>query len=94
MRNVDKRSCSLTSDQASCCNLLFVDNFCSLDAASKIARAGARNFWGCDGYLPEFPQTCPKSFLCDFCLQIFSHKDHQVHFLALFVFLQTYGAVF
>ena len=71
-----------------------MDNFCSLDAPSKTARAGARNFWGCDGYLPEFPQTCPKSFLCDFCLQIFSHKDHQVHFLALFVFLQTYGAVF
>jgi len=28
-------------------------------------------------FLPEFPQTCPKSFLCDFCLQTFSHKDHK-----------------
>jgi len=32
------------------------------------------NFWGCEGFLPE-------KFLCDFCLQFFSHKDHENLFI-------------
>jgi len=31
--------------------------------------------------LPESPQTCPKSLLCSFCQQIFSHKDYEDLFL-------------
>jgi len=31
--------------------------------------------------MPEFPQTCPKCFLFDFCLQIFSHKNHEDRFM-------------
>jgi len=34
------------------------------------------NFWGCEGFLPEFSQTCQKNF-GRLCLQIFSLKDHQ-----------------
>ena len=34
------------------------------------------NFWGFEGFLPEFSQTCPKSFE-RLCLQIFSLKDHE-----------------
>ena len=30
--------------------------------------------------LPELPQTCPKSLLCKFCPQIFSHKDMKTSF--------------
>ena len=40
-------------------------------------RSSSRQFWGCDGFLPEIPQTCPKRFLCNFYLQIFSRKDHE-----------------
>jgi len=30
-----------------------------------------------EGFLPEFPQTSTKSFLCNFYLQMLSHKDHE-----------------
>jgi len=35
---------------------------------------GAGNFWGCDGFLPEFPLTCQKKFWA-LLVRIFSHKD-------------------
>jgi len=38
------------------------------------------NFW-VRRILPEFPRSCPKSFLYNFYLQIFSHKDHEDLFL-------------
>jgi len=41
---------------------------------------GASKFLDCAVFLSEFPQTCPK-VLCNFCLQIFSHKDHEDLFL-------------
>jgi len=34
---------------------------------------GASKFLG----VPEFPQTYPKRFLSDFCLQIVHHKNHE-----------------
>jgi len=37
---------------------------------------GASKFLGCEGFLPKFSQTCPKSFGRLF-LQIFSPKDHE-----------------
>jgi len=57
------------------------------------------HFGGCD-FLPACPQSCPKSHLCNFCLQFFSHKDHQDLFWCdlqnrpSYVFLQTLGAIF
>jgi len=72
-----------------------------------IISVGASTFWGCDflpeGFLPAFPQTCPKSYLCNFYLQLFSHKDHEDIFWcdlrkrSSCVFLQTLatlGAIF
>jgi len=44
-------------------------------------RCSSRQIFGVRRILPEFPQTCPKSFLCNFCLQIFSHKNHEDLFL-------------
>jgi len=37
---------------------------------------GAGKFWGCEGFLPDFSQTCLKSF-GRLCLQMFSLKDHE-----------------
>ena len=37
---------------------------------------GVGKFLGCEGFLPEFSQTCPKRF-GRLCLQIFSLKDHE-----------------
>jgi len=34
------------------------------------------HFCGYEGFLPNFPKTCPK-ILYDFCQQIFSCKDHE-----------------
>jgi len=51
-----------------------------------IIGVGAGKFVACEGF-------CLKSFLCNFCLQIFSHKDHEDLFLVkppkkgLYVFL-------
>jgi len=42
-----------------------------------ITGVGAGKFWECEGFLPEFPQTCPKNFLGNFCPLIFSHNDHE-----------------
>jgi len=33
-------------------------------------------FWGYEGFCPNSPNL-PGKFLCDFCLQIFSHRDHE-----------------
>jgi len=43
---------------------------------------GEANFWGCEGCLPEFYQTCTKSFVGP-SLQNFSTKirDHEDLFL-------------
>ena len=53
--------------------------------------------WG-EGFLPEVPQTCPKRFLCDFSLQVFSHEHHEDDFFGVtkraYAFLQTLGAMF
>jgi len=56
---------------------------------------GASKFWGCEGFLLEFPQTCPK-VIVQLHLQIFSHKDHEDLFLvwppkkrSSFVFLKN-----
>jgi len=38
-------------------------------------RCRSRQIFGVRRILPEFRQTCAKSFLCNFCLQIFFHKD-------------------
>jgi len=38
--------------------------------------------WG-EGFLPEVPQTCPKRFLCDFSLQVFSHEHHEDDFFGV-----------
>jgi len=38
---------------------------------------GAGKLCGCKEFLPEFSQTCPKRSLCEFCLQLFSHKDQE-----------------
>ena len=35
---------------------------------------GAGKFWGCEGFLPEFPQTCPKKIWATFCANIFSQQ--------------------
>jgi len=59
---------------------------------------GEGKFVGGEGFLPEFSQTCPKSF-GRLCLQIFSLKDHEDLFWddlqerASCVFLQTLGAI-
>jgi len=37
---------------------------------------GASKFFGCEGFLPKFSQTCPKRF-GRLCLQFFSLKDHE-----------------
>ena len=51
---------------------------CSKDTSpSKPQVSEQANFWGCEGFLPKFPQTCMKSF-CEFCLQIVSHKDQDL----------------
>jgi len=53
-----------------------------------------------EGSFPEFSQTCPKRFLCNFSLQILSHKDDLTFFWcdlqkgSSCVFLQTLGAIF
>jgi len=39
-----------------------------------IIGSGADTFLGCEGFSPEFPQTSPKSVLCNFFLQSFSTK--------------------
>jgi len=44
-------------------------------------RRRSRQIFGVRRMLPEFPQTCPKSFLWNFCIQIFSHKHHEDLFL-------------
>jgi len=43
---------------------------------------GEANIWGCEGFLPEFSQTYPKSFV-GLSLQNFSTKikDHEDPFL-------------
>jgi len=58
---------------------------------------GASKFLGCEGFLPKFSRTCPKSFGW-LCLQIFSIKDHEDLFWddlqkGLRVLLQTLGAI-
>jgi len=53
-----------------------------------------------EGSFPNFSQTCPKSFLCNFFLQSFSHKHYFDLFLVwppkkvFMCFLQTLGAIF
>jgi len=43
---------------------------------------GAGKFWGCEGFLPEFAQTCPKYFCATFAYKFSpSHKDHEDLFL-------------
>jgi len=32
------------------------------------------NFWGCEGFLPEFLQTCPKSFCATFAYKLYPTK--------------------
>jgi len=55
------------------------------------------NFWGWKRFLPEFFQSLPKSFLCDFCQQLFSHKGPFFGVTSKkrssCVFLQTLGAI-
>jgi len=53
-----------------CFNLL-VD--CCGSCMVSTVGVGAGKFWGCEGFLPEFSQTCPKSF-GRLCLQIFPSK--------------------
>jgi len=43
-------------------------------------RCRSRQIFWVQRILPEFPQTCPKSFLCNLCLQIFSHKIMKTSF--------------
>ena len=59
---------------------------------------GAGKFLGCEGFLPKFSHTCPKSF-GRLCLQIFSLKGHEdlfwddLHNRSSCGFLQTLGAI-
>jgi len=62
-------------------------------------RCRSRQIFGVRRILPEFPQTCPKSFLGNFCLQIFSHKYHEdliwcnIQNRSSCVFMQTLGII-
>jgi len=47
-------------------------------------RAGT--FLGYKGFLPEFPQTCPKNFCATFCASI-SHEDRISDDLQIEVFI-------
>ena len=40
----------------------------------------ANKFWGWEGFLPDFPQICPKRFCTIFAYK-FSHKNHEDLFL-------------
>jgi len=56
------------------------------------------NFWGCEGFLPNFSKLARK-VLGDFACKFFSLKDHEDHFWddlqkrSSCVFLQTLGAI-
>jgi len=58
---------------------------------------GAGKFWGCEGFLPEFPQTCPKKIWATFCANIFSQADLILEWSpkkGRHVILQKLGAIF
>jgi len=64
------------------CYLQERNHVCGLQLISPPHIDGAASkFLGMRKILPEFLQTCLKSFFCNFCLQIFSHNDHEVLFL-------------
>jgi len=42
---------------------------------------GAGKYLGYEGFCPDFPKLARKFFLCNFCLKVFSHKDHEDLFL-------------
>ena len=62
---------------------------------------GAGRFFGVRRISPRISPNLPRKFLCDFCLRVFSHKDHEDVFLVWppkkrfsCVFLQALGAIF
>jgi len=58
----------------------------------KIWLHDQKTFWGCEVFLPEFLQTCPKSF-CTTGRPFFRMMSKK-HFLCFCVFLQTLGPMF